>query len=167
MSAERHGPSQLALAIREMLQANSEATHRLAERLGIGLTDAAALDHLLSSEGGLGPSDLGRRLGIRSASATTLVDRLHAAGHVRRVPHPSDRRRQSVVATDHARDEAFAALKPLLDRVEEEVARLSPEQAATTTAFLRQVTAALRDYAAGHPLAPGEPASMAGRQSGS
>ena len=143
-----HRPSEVALAIREMLQANGEATHSLADRLGVGVNDAVALDHLLSNADGLGPTELGQRLGIRSASTTVLVDRLEAAGHARRVPHPSDRRRQSVVATEHAREQAIDALAPLFRRVEEAAARLTPEQAEATVMFLRQVAAAMRDYAA-------------------
>jgi len=141
--------SDVAYAIREVLRANSEATQILAHRLGIGVTDATALDHLLSSADGLGPTELGHRLGIRSASATTLVDRLEATGHARRVPHPSDRRRQTVVATDRARDEVLGALAPLFRRVEYAAARLTPEQASATTEFLREVAAAMRDYATG------------------
>jgi DNA-binding MarR family transcriptional regulator len=139
--------SDVSLAIREMLQANGEATQSLARRLGVGLTDATALDHLLSSPDGLGPTELGQRLGIRSASATVLVDRLQAAGHAQRVPHPSDRRRQTVVATDHAYEEVRDALAPLLARIEEAASRLTPEQATATTAFLREASAAMRDYA--------------------
>jgi hypothetical protein len=63
------------VAIRDMLQANGETTQSLPRRLGVGITDAMALDHLLSSAAGLGPTELGQRLGIRSASATALVDR--------------------------------------------------------------------------------------------
>ncbi|WP_249999423.1 MarR family winged helix-turn-helix transcriptional regulator [Actinoplanes sp. M2I2] len=135
-----------------MLQANGEATHSLADRLGVGITDALALDHLMTSSTGLGPTELGHRLGIRSASATALVDRLHAAGHARRVPHPSDRRRQTVVATEQAYEEVLGALTPLLDRIEEAAGRLTPEQATATVTFLREVAAAMRDYAAEHDL---------------
>ncbi|GAA2854190.1 MarR family transcriptional regulator [Actinoplanes cyaneus] len=159
-SRRHHQPSDLALAVREMLQANSEATHSLADRLGVGVTDAVALDHLLSSENGLGPTELGQRLRIRSASATTLVDRLHASGHAERVPHPSDRRRQTVVATDSAYEQVLVALKPLLDRIEQAAARLSPDQAEVTGAFLREVTAAMHDYATG-PQAGARPGPQA------
>ncbi|MCY1136459.1 MarR family transcriptional regulator [Actinoplanes sp. Pm04-4] len=144
----RQRSSEVALAIRGLLQASGEATHSLADRLGVGITDALALDHLLSHRDGLGPTELGHRLGIRSASATTLVDRLEAAGHAERVPHPSDRRRQTVVATGHAYEEVLGALTPLLERVEAAAARLTPEQAEVTAGFLRDVTAAMRDYAA-------------------
>ncbi|MFC7533219.1 MarR family winged helix-turn-helix transcriptional regulator [Actinoplanes sp. GCM10030250] len=131
-----------------MLRANGEATQGLARRLGVGVTDALALDHLLSSADGLGPTELAHRLNIRSASATTLVDRLDAAGHARRVPHPSDRRRQTIVATEKAYEEAIGALAPLFAGVEQAAARLTPEQAAATAAFLREVAAVMRDYAA-------------------
>ncbi|MEV4349464.1 MarR family transcriptional regulator [Actinoplanes sp. NPDC049596] len=146
---ERAQGSELARAVRAVLQANGEATHSLARRLGVGITDAVALDHLLSSTDGLGPTELGQRLGIRSASATTLVDRLDAAGHAQRIPHPSDRRRQTVVATGHAYEEVRDALAPLLRRIEEAVARLSPEEAAAAVSFLREVAAAMHDYAEG------------------
>nr|WP_229074503.1 MarR family transcriptional regulator [Actinoplanes sp. DH11] len=137
----------MALAIRELIQANNEAAQGLARRLDVNATDALALDHLLSSADGLGPTELGHRLSIRSASATTLVDRLQAAGHARRIPHPSDRRRQTVVATEKAYEEVRAALEPLIDRIEQAGARLTPEQAATTATFLREVAAVMRDYA--------------------
>jgi DNA-binding MarR family transcriptional regulator len=166
--SRRQQHSEVALAIREMLQANGEATHSLADRLDVGITDAVALDHLLSSQDGLGPTELGQRLGIRSASATALVDRLHASGHARRVPHPSDRRRQSVVATDEARVRVVDALAPLLRRVEEAAAQLTPEQAEATVRFLRQVTAAMRDYAAGDGAArpPGSAPGAGDRRAG-
>ncbi|WP_232344811.1 MarR family winged helix-turn-helix transcriptional regulator [Actinoplanes awajinensis] len=142
--------SDMALAVRELLQANGEATQGLARKLGVNLTDAHALDHLLGSADGLGPTELGQRLNIRSASATTLVDRLTANGHAQRVPHPSDRRRQTVVATEKAYREVLDALGPLFDGVEQAAARLTPEQAAATVGFLREVAAVLRGYAAEH-----------------
>jgi DNA-binding MarR family transcriptional regulator len=141
------GRSDLARAIRDVLRANGEATHGLARRLGVGVTDAVALDHLLSCPDGLGPTELGHRLGIKSASATTLVDRLEAAGHARRVPHPSDRRRQTVVAADHTHRQAVEALLPLLQRIEVAAARMTAEEATAATAFLNEVTTAMLDYA--------------------
>ncbi|MFC6567029.1 MarR family winged helix-turn-helix transcriptional regulator [Actinoplanes utahensis] len=130
-----------------MLRANGEATHGLARRLGVGVTDAIALDHLLSSPDGLGPTELGHRLGIRSASATTLVDRLEAAGHAERVRHPSDRRRQTVVAGNRTRQQAAEALHPLIQRIEAAAARMAPDEVTAATAFLHEVAEAMRDYA--------------------
>lgn len=149
MSTEgRHRHSEVAIAIREVLLANGEATQSLARRLGLGFTDVTALDHLMSTGDGLGPTELGHRLGIQSASSTALVDRLEAAGHAQRVRHPTDRRRQTVVATDHARSQLLDALAPLFGSIERAAARLTPEQAAAATVFLTEVAEAMREYAA-------------------
>ncbi|MFC4148388.1 MarR family winged helix-turn-helix transcriptional regulator [Micromonospora mangrovi] len=153
-SAPAGGPpttSEAARALREVLRVAGDTRSALARRLGIGATDAAAIDHLISSAEPLGPVELGNRLGIRSASATTLVDRLVQAGHVERAPHPSDRRRLSLQVTEHAFTEVLAALRPMLAGVEQAVARLTPEQAEATTAFLREVADVMRDYVATAP----------------
>jgi DNA-binding MarR family transcriptional regulator len=62
-----------------VVNANRVAARRLLGRLGIGDTDMTALEHLFAN-GPLGPVELGEKLGLRSASATALVDRLEAAG---------------------------------------------------------------------------------------
>ncbi|WP_428961933.1 MarR family winged helix-turn-helix transcriptional regulator [Micromonospora fluostatini] len=130
-----------------MIRASGDIRAALARRLGIGPTDAAAIDHLVASPEPLGPVELGNRLGIRSASATTLVDRLVQAGHVERTPHPGDRRRVALQVTDHAFTEVVEALSPMLAGIEQAVDRLTPDQAAATTAFLREVTTVMRTYA--------------------
>ncbi|NES14370.1 MULTISPECIES: MarR family winged helix-turn-helix transcriptional regulator [Micromonospora] len=147
--------SEAARALREVLRVAGDTRSALARRLGIGATDAAAIDHLVSSAEPLGPVELGNRLGIRSASATTLVDRLVQAGHVERTPHPYDRRRLCLRVTEHAVSEVVDALRPMLAGVERAVARLTPEQAAATTAFLREVADVMREYIATAPDDPG------------
>jgi DNA-binding MarR family transcriptional regulator len=149
--------SEAARALREVLRIAGDTRSALARRLGIGATDAAAIDHLVSSPEPLGPVELGNRLGIRSASATTLVDRLVQAGHVERAPHPVDRRRLSLQVTEHAVTEVLDALRPMLAGVERAVGRLTPEQAAATTAFLREVADVMRDYIADAPDDPTPP----------
>ena len=143
-----------ARALRDALRIAGDTRAALARRLGLDATDAAAIDHLVSSPEPLGPVELGNRLGIRSASATTLVDRLVQAGHVARTPHPHDRRRLSLQVTESAVGEVLEALRPMLVGVDRAVARLTPEQAEAATAFLREVTEVMREYVA---TAPDEP----------
>lgn len=154
---ESPGTSEVARALRELLRAAGDTRGALARRLGIGTTDAAAIDHLVSSPEALGPVELGNRLGIRSASATTLVDRLVQAGHVERTPHPCDRRRLALQVTEHAVDEVRTALRPMLTGVEEAAGRLTPEQATATAAFLREVAEVMREYVATAPDDPAPP----------
>jgi DNA-binding MarR family transcriptional regulator len=139
---------EIARAVRELVAAGREVHTAMARRLGVGPADLAALDHLVSAPDELGPVGLGHVLGMTSASATVLVDRLAAAGHVRRDRHPQDGRRVTLEVTDSARAEVRDVLRPLLDALAEVSAGLTAEQAETVLAFLTGTTAALHGYAA-------------------
>ena len=135
------------MAVRQLVRRTDEANMALARHLGLSVTDVAALDHLLS-DGPLGPAQLADRLGMRSASATALVDRLEAAGHVSRHRHPSDRRRLEVVPTEHAQREVLRALQPLLEGIEAAGAGLTADERATIVAYLDRVAETLNAYRA-------------------
>lgn len=49
------------------------------------------------------PKDIASAVGISSASTTKLIDRLVSAGHMVRVPHPTDRRTMCIEVTEHTR----------------------------------------------------------------
>ncbi len=146
------GPAaEVAVALRDVQRAAAETRQALARRLNMGVSDVAAMDQLIFAAEPLGPVELGNRLGMRSASATALVDRLERAGHLRRVPHPSDRRRQTLAPTEHAITEVATALRPLIDAVSAAAAELTPEQAAVVTQFLRTASRIMHDFAAEPP----------------
>jgi DNA-binding MarR family transcriptional regulator len=154
VSDDRRASREINLAVRRVLQAGREMQGALARRLGIRVTDVQAVDHVVSSADPLGPVELGNRLGMRSASATALVDRMVAAGHLERALDPQDKRRIALRATDHARDEVRQALAPLVDRVTEIAGRLDDDQVRTVLGFLNEVTDAMQDYAASSRSAP-------------
>lgn len=54
---------------------------------------------LLRDRGAMPPSELGERLIVTRATVTGVVDSLERRGFVRRIPHPSDRRRLLVEIT--------------------------------------------------------------------
>jgi DNA-binding MarR family transcriptional regulator len=134
--------------VNRMTAAVDRTTERL---LGLSHTEAQALGLLMMSPSGLGPVELGNALGIRSASATALVDRLEAAGHAQRHPHPTDRRRQVVVTTDSSRRAAIGVLAPLLADIDALAAELSAEEAVVVERYLRGVAEAMRRYSSGGP----------------
>ncbi|UOX91862.1 MarR family winged helix-turn-helix transcriptional regulator [Amycolatopsis sp. FBCC-B4732] len=140
-------------ALRELLSLAHDVQAALARRLGLGATDVQALQHLAFGTP-MGTVDLAHALKIRSASATVLVDRLEAAGHVRRGPHPSDGRRITLVLSEAARDEVRVALAPLVDAVTRLTDGLAPEHAEVVARFLGDTTEVLRAYAA-EPPEPG------------
>jgi DNA-binding MarR family transcriptional regulator len=135
----------------ELLRAYARAVQRvnlaLARALGIPPTDVWAMEHLLSA-GELGPVELGNRLGIRSASATTLVDRLERAGHAQRRRHDVDRRRLVVVPTEEGAEAVGTAFAPLAEALDAAGEELTPEGRAAVARYLRRVTAALEGYSA-------------------
>jgi len=63
-----------------------------AERIGINVTDLNCLN-LLALGGHLTAGDLAKQTGLTTASITGVLDRLEAAGFVRRERDPGDRRR--------------------------------------------------------------------------
>lgn len=66
-----------------------------------------------SSRGSLPMGVIGSRLQVHPTSVTNAVDRLEAAGLVRREPHPDDRRAVLVAITDAGREIAAAATADL------------------------------------------------------
>lgn len=145
------GPSQTRREIGQQLRRlllTAPAVHaELAARVGVGVTDLLALDHLTSAPEPIGVGELSRMLNIRSASATVLVDRLVASGHLERGRHPSDGRRTSLYPTTAAHDDVRAALGPLIDDISRITGELSPTQAAAVLRFLGQITDALTSFA--------------------
>ncbi len=134
-------------ALGDRMRAVARAQHKfnvsVAHVMGLAPNDVWALEHLLA-DGPLGPADLARRLGMTSASATTLVDRLEAAGHISRRPHLTDRRRLVVAPTEQASHEAYAAIAPFLADLEAAGADLTEDERTVVVRYLDRVIAALR-----------------------
>lgn len=97
--------------------------------MGLNETDMKALRILVAAKNRgelVTPGSLAESLGISTGATTKLLDRLAAAGHIERAPHPSDRRAivvritqgthervRDTVGRMHAhRFEAAAALSP-------------------------------------------------------
>jgi DNA-binding MarR family transcriptional regulator len=99
-------------AIRRLDVALSSLRVALARDVGISVPELLALENL-GEDGGLGPSELARRLQLSTGAVTALVDRLEAGGHVARAAHPSDRRRIVVTRTARARDALAVETAPL------------------------------------------------------
>ena len=125
-SSEPTAPSLAAVRpptvlLRALLDVTEEFERALGSELTVNPTDLHAMEHLIMS-GPLSPSELSRRLGVTSAATTTVVDRLTALGHVRREPHPSDRRGIRVVASvlDDFDEAEQSAITRYLQRVVEQ-----------------------------------------------
>lgn len=140
-------------ALRAVNRASTEVDHALAHRLGLRPLDYAALGHVMDSTHPLGPADLSTALGISTGSATELVDRLERDGHLQRRPHPSDRRRVVLQATDDATARLIGALGPLFAELDALAAALPPEDRPVVVRFLRDAAERMERWARS-PQAP-------------
>lgn len=127
------------LAVRDVLAGSRELTGRMAQRMGMSVNDMSAIGELVQ-HGPMGPSELARRLGIRTASATLMIDRLEQAGHVRRVRDTVDRRRVTVTETDAARRASEDAWGPVVHAIDDHCATLPAAERETVLRFFRHLT---------------------------
>jgi len=133
-------------ALREFRTSESAMRRRTRSSVAMGETDLLALRYLLDAEAagvGIRPTELAARLGVTSASMTSLVDRLVAAGHVVREPHPSDRRAVILRPTPGADEEVRHNLNQLHKRMLEAAEELSAEEIKAVMHFLMRMREAV------------------------
>ena len=100
-------------ALRRLI-AQSIAMHEVvAASLGINATDLRCLE-LLSANPGITPSRLAELSGLTSGAVTGVLDRLEAAGFVRRESDPEDRRR---IIVRPVPEKKLSVLSPLTARL--------------------------------------------------
>lgn len=142
--------AQLAETFADFGPAYRRLVHSAKEETGITYARARLL-HALSAHGSMIMSGLRDELGITARSVTALVDGLEDEGHVKRVPHPSDRRATVVELTDAGKEAvdgmhvsfsraAATAFQPLDDEDKVDLLRI-----------MRTVVAHLRTEAEGLP----------------
>jgi DNA-binding MarR family transcriptional regulator len=100
-------------ATRRLDIAMSRLMFTFSRAVGISVPEMLTLEHL-DADGGLGPSELARRLQMTTGAVTALVDRLEAGGHVTRAPHPSDRRRVVITRTQKADEDITEEVAPMV-----------------------------------------------------
>jgi DNA-binding MarR family transcriptional regulator len=133
-------------ALREYRHAEVATRRSTRDSMGMGETDILALRYLLrakASNRSVVPKDLSMFLGITSASTTSLIDRLVGSGHVRREPHPTDRRSLIVVPTVESDTEVRATLGDMHRRMVAVAEELTVEEAGVVITFLQRMREAI------------------------
>ncbi|AJT42203.1 hypothetical protein UM93_13085 [Psychromicrobium lacuslunae] len=136
--------------LREFKLADLAVAEQTRQQLHIGDKDLAALRFLLVAadrDEPVSPSALGAHLGITSASTTTLIKRLEAAGYVQREPHPKDRRGQYLRASAAARTAMQPALLSRVDHILQAASEFSERDLQTVKRFLEAMISSIQDGA--------------------
>ncbi|GAB2518477.1 MarR family winged helix-turn-helix transcriptional regulator [Paramicrobacterium agarici] len=132
-------------AVRQWREADRALTEASRRYMRLNDTDMRAIRFVIrrQEQGSLPtPKDIGREVGISSASTTKLVDRLVAGGHVVRVPHPNDRRTTCITVTSSTRRAARETVGRQHARRFAVAAALSAPDRATVVRFLTDLAAA-------------------------
>jgi DNA-binding MarR family transcriptional regulator len=119
----------------------------LARRMGLSVSEMAALEHLHASGEGLTPTQLGGRLSMSSGTVSPLVDRLERRGYVERRPNPKDRRSSVVRMTPWGIEESSRHLLPVANDFLRIAGALSEEGRTTVGGYLEVVAATLARHA--------------------
>jgi DNA-binding MarR family transcriptional regulator len=113
---------------------------------GLGRSDLNAIMWISTGAADGHPVTVGElagRLGLGAPATTALVDRLEAAGHVRRTRDPHDRRRVTVTMRRPALALATQYFVPLGRRMADAVEGFTPDELRTTAAVVRRLAAAV------------------------
>ena len=135
-------------AVRRFRRSDTAMRSRTATVLSVNATDLAAMRRLVAAERlgeSVSPTELAQYLEISSAATTKLLNRLAQLGHIRRQPHPTDRRAQLIVATDEAHTAIRQALGHSHDRMLEVVSALHADEQETVIRFLDALGAAVNE----------------------
>lgn len=124
--------------LREILDVTGDFETHLGRELAVNATDLKAMEHLISS-GPLSPTELARRLGVSTAAATSVVDRLVTASHVTRSQHPTDRRGIVVAAAPKSIARAMGTIMPMIMGIDNVLDDFGSDEQAVITEYLERV----------------------------
>lgn len=128
--------------LRQLLDVAQQSGPAVARKADLSHTELTALELLTRQQ--WGPGELARHLGVTSAAASGIVDRLVARGHAERRPHEQDRRRTQVALTDSGRAEVLGHLMPMFVALDELDRSLSDAERAAVERYLAGAIEAVR-----------------------
>ena len=128
--------------LRTLTSLSEQAGPAVARRAQLTQNELRTLEHLM--EHPMGPGELSRLLGVSSAAASGIIDRLETRGHAQRASHASDGRRTSVTISTSGRDEVVGFLMPMFRELAVIDAELSETDRAAVDRFLQGAIRALR-----------------------
>ncbi|BBZ79247.1 hypothetical protein MANY_45840 [Mycolicibacterium anyangense] len=124
----------------------------------LSANDFRALTHVMVAENAgtpLTPGDLKARMGMSGAAITYLVERMIDSGHLRREPHPADRRKVILRYADHGIEVGKAFFTPLATHTHRALAELPESDLEAAHRVFRAVLAAMGGFRADLSASPG------------
>jgi DNA-binding MarR family transcriptional regulator len=144
--AARRRAVEVLQAFRVYRAADSAMRRRTRDAMAMGENDLLTLRYLLKAEREgrmVQPAELARYLAVSTASTTAIIDRLERSNHVRRAPHPTDRRAIVVIPTVETDHEVRRTLGAMHSRMLDAVVGMTPEESQVVIDCLARMQAAV------------------------
>lgn len=142
--ADRPSVHEATSLLREIQQISDDFEVHMGRSLTVNLTDLKAMEHLIMS-GPLSPTQIASRLGISTAAATVVIDRLTSVGHVTRTANPTDRRGVVVVPSPASVDQAMGVLMPMVMGIDRVIHEFDEAEQDVISQYLRRVVEVYRN----------------------
>lgn len=142
------GVRRIAQALRGFTNESEIYVAAVGREAGMHRTDLTGLSVVMDrgDQGGTTtPGQLSATMHLSAPATSAMLDRLERLDHVRRVPHPTDRRSVTVEMTEHARAVGTAMFTPLRDHLAPVYARRSAAELDLIATFLEEVVDATRE----------------------
>lgn len=125
-----------------MTRVSEQIAPAVARRAGLSHNELRTLELLDDDPRGTG--EIARALGVSTAAASGIIDRLVERGHAQRAPHARDGRRTEVTISESGRREALSYLIPMFAELARLDASFTDAERATIARYLDGATRAMR-----------------------
>lgn len=129
-------------ALRALTQLAEQLPAAVARRAGLSHNELRTLELLV--DGHRGPAEIARVLGVSTAAASGIIDRLEERGHAGREAHVTDGRRTTVFITTSGRSEVVSYLMPMFRELARLDAELDDDQREVVARYLDGAARAMR-----------------------
>lgn len=133
---------QALISLRQILLAVEVDSRFLAKQSALNPSQFILLQ-LLQSKKSMTPSEIAKDMSLAHATVSTLTDKLHQAGLIKREVSAKDRRSQKISLTELGRQTLFKAPDILQRRFESEFKNVSEQRQTEMISVLRQISALL------------------------
>jgi DNA-binding MarR family transcriptional regulator len=136
-TSRREAEERVLAALPSWVNAISQLNRLIAERMGVTASDLDCL-HVLNQQGPATAAGLARHVGLTPGSVSRMIDRLDAAGCIKRINDPADRRRVLIEPTRDGLARITAYYEGLTARAHDDLAVFSPDELDALLQFIER-----------------------------
>ena len=135
--SRREAEQEVVAALPGWVNAISQLNRLIADRMGVTASDLDCL-HVLNHHGPATAAELAREVGLTPGSVSRMIDRLDAAGCIKRTADPNDRRRVLIEPTSDGLARIAAYYDGLAARAHEDLAELDSDELGALLRFIKR-----------------------------